>query len=134
MYPPWPILEVMPVISEGPKDPCNPSPCGANAVCRQRQGAGSCTCLQDYFGDPYTGCRPECILNTDCPRDKACVNNKCRNPCPGSCGLNAECRVVNHSPSCRCLPGFSGNPIISCQVVTSRKLFFFLFWIYGFCK
>ena len=105
------------------REPCNPSPCGANAVCKERNGAGSCTCLPEYSGDPYTGCRPECVLNTDCNRQRACVRNKCVDPCPGACGLNAECRVVNHAPSCSCLPGYTGNPLSSCSLPPSaRKL------------
>lgn len=39
----------------------------------------------------YEGCRPECVLSSDCPSDKACIRNKCKDPCPGVCGLNAEC-------------------------------------------
>ena len=95
--------------------PCNPSPCGANAVCKERNGAGSCVCLPEYFGDPYTGCRPECVINSDCDRSKACVNNKCKDPCPGTCGINAECHVVNHAPSCSCLPGYIGDPNSACH-------------------
>jgi hypothetical protein len=71
--------------------------------------------MREYFGDPYTGCRPECVLNTDCSRDKACSNNKCRDPCPGTCGINAECRVNNHAPSCSCLPGYTGDPLNACH-------------------
>lgn len=100
---------------ESPQDPCVPSPCGANAVCKQRNGAGSCICLPEYFGDPYTGCRPECVTNSDCDRSKACLNNKCRDPCPGTCGINAECRVINHAPSCTCLPDYIGDPINACH-------------------
>lgn len=75
-------------------NPCSPSPCGANAVCKERNGAGSCLCLPEYFGDPYTGCRPECVQNSECDRSKACINNKCKDPCPGVCGINAsKCRV-----------------------------------------
>nr|CAD7425818.1 unnamed protein product [Timema monikensis] len=102
------------VPTEGPRNPCNPSPCGANAVCKERNGAGSCVCLSEYFGDPYTGCRPECVVNSDCDRNRACLNNKCRDPCPGTCGLSAECRVLNHAPSCTCLPGYSGDPLSAC--------------------
>ncbi|KAL1140438.1 hypothetical protein AAG570_000370 [Ranatra chinensis] len=109
------IQEVTP--TEGPRMPCNPSPCGANAVCKERNGAGSCTCLPEYFGDPYTGCRPECVINSDCDRSKACINNKCKDPCPGTCGINAECRVANHAPSCTCLQGYSGNPLRSCLLI-----------------
>ena len=106
---------------EFPPEPCNPSPCGANAVCKERNGAGSCTCLPEYSGDPYTGCRPECVLNTDCSKARACVRNKCVDPCPGTCGLNAECRVVNHAPSCSCLPGYTGNPLNFCNLPPPSK-------------
>lgn len=101
--------------------PCNPSPCGANAICTERSGAGSCKCIPEYFGDPYTGCRPECVQNSDCDRSKACRNNKCQDPCPGVCGLNAECRVQNHSPVCLCLIGYEGDPSRSCQRVEIGK-------------
>lgn len=103
------------------RDPCNPSPCGNNALCKERNGAGSCTCLPEYTGDPYTGCRPECVLNTDCPYDKVCSNNKCRNPCTGLCGLNADCKVSNHVPTCYCIPGYTGNALQSCHPIPKRK-------------
>lgn len=95
--------------------PCDPSPCGSNAVCKEKNGAGSCSCISDFFGDPYTGCRPECSQNSDCDRSKACFNQKCKDPCPGVCGNNAQCHVVNHSPSCECLPGYTGNPLSGCR-------------------
>ncbi|PSN29200.1 hypothetical protein C0J52_26427, partial [Blattella germanica] len=103
-----------PVVEERPT-PCIPSPCGANAVCREQNGAGSCTCLPDYVGNPYEGCRPECVLNTDCPSNRACIRNKCQDPCPGTCGQNADCQVVNHLPSCTCRPGFTGDPFRFCN-------------------
>jgi hypothetical protein len=92
-------------------DPCNPSPCGPNANCRD----GSCTCIPEYHGDPYQGCRPECVLSQDCSRDKACIRQKCVDPCPGTCGQNAQCAVSNHVPMCSCPPGFSGSPFIECR-------------------
>lgn len=101
--------------SEPPPNPCSPSPCGANALCKERNGVGSCSCLPEYFGDPYTGCRPECVSNSDCDRNKACSNNRCIDPCPGACGINAECRTVNHSPTCTCLTGYNGNPLVRCE-------------------
>lgn len=61
---------------------------GPNSECIQRNGAGSCKCIQDYIGDPYVGCRPECVLSSDCPTHRACIKNKCVDPCPGVCGLN----------------------------------------------
>ncbi|CAH2073963.1 unnamed protein product, partial [Iphiclides podalirius] len=41
--------------------PCDPSPCGANAICSQRDNAGACSCLEGFYGNPYDGCRPECV-------------------------------------------------------------------------
>lgn len=103
-------------------EPCNPSPCGANALCKERNGAGSCVCLPEYHGDPYVECRPECVMNTDCPKSKACINNKCKDPCPGVCGQSAECHVANHSPYCSCFAGYTGNPSIACHLIPIRTL------------
>lgn len=94
--------------------PCNPFPCGENAICREKNGVGSCSCMENYFGDPYVQCRPECINSAMCPSDKACLRNKCVNPCIGVCGLNSQCRVVNHSPQCSCIEGYTGNPSREC--------------------
>ena len=105
------------------KTPCFPNPCGANAVCKDKNGAGSCSCISEYHGDPYTICRPECSQNSDCDRSKACFNQKCQDPCPGVCGNNALCDVVNHSPSCECLPGFTGNSMSGCRILPKSKMF-----------
>lgn len=108
--------------------PCIPNPCGSNANCREQNGAGSCQCLPEYFGNPYEGCRPECVLNSDCPSNKACIRNKCQNPCGGSCGQNAECQVVNHLPSCTCRLGYTGDPYRFCSIPKDeRKIIFFAF-------
>lgn len=96
-----------------PVNPCSPSPCGANAVCED----GICTCLSDYHGDPYFGCKPECVLNSDCSRDKACMNNKCEDPCVGTCGADAVCETINHIPMCSCPTGFTGSPFYYCTKV-----------------
>lgn len=114
------------VLSE-PVMPCNPSPCGINAVCKERNGAGSCTCVSDYHGDPYVECRPECVLNSDCSKSKSCVRNKCVDPCPGVCGINAECRVNNHIPICNCLTGFTGNPSTKCSAIIYGKMMLYFF-------
>lgn len=99
-----------------PQSPCIPSPCGPNAICKEQNGAGSCTCAPDYIGNPYEGCRPECTVNSDCPSNLACIRSKCQNPCPGTCGSNADCTVINHLPSCTCLPGFTGDPFVNCYI------------------
>lgn len=95
--------------------PCVPNPCGSNAICREQNGAGACQCLPEYFGNPYEGCRPECVLNSDCASNRGCVRNKCVDPCPGTCGQNADCQVVNHLPSCTCRPGYIGDPYRFCN-------------------
>lgn len=59
-------------------------------------------------------CRPECVLNNECPQNKACIRNKCMDPCPGTCGQNALCEVYNHIPMCRCPQGMSGNAFTQC--------------------
>lgn len=99
------------------RDPCNPTPCGANTICREQNGAGSCSCKPDFIGDPYTGCRPECTISSECPKSQACINNKCKDPCPGTCGINAECTVINHNPVCTCMIGFEGEPSRSCRPI-----------------
>lgn len=101
--------------------PCYPNPCGTNAQCIESNGIGSCRCLSEFFGDPYSGCRPECATNYDCAQNLACIQNKCRNPCPSSCAQNAECFVQNHLPMCACRSGFTGNPYDNCY--TKRKHF-----------
>lgn len=91
-------------------------------MCKEQNRAGSCTCLPDYIGNPYEGCRPECVLNSDCPSNKACLNNKCKDPCPGTCGQNADCTAVNHLPACVCLPGYTGDPFSFCRLIPQRKI------------
>lgn len=119
IYVDWLIKLVRPV--EALRRPCSPSPCGSNAVCKERNGAGACSCLPTYTGDPYTGCRPECVLSSDCPRNRACVNNRCTDPCLGTCGVNAQCQVVNHVPTCSCPARFTGNALAACQPIPPCK-------------
>lgn len=105
-----------------PENPCLPSPCGPFSQCRDAGGTPSCSCLAGYVGSPPQ-CKPECISNFDCPSHLACVNQKCRDPCPGTCGGNADCRVVSHSPVCQCLPGYTGDPFTQC-LLSQRKNYF----------
>lgn len=97
-------------------DPCFPSPCGLYAECKVVNDQAACTCLKNYIGIP-PNCRAECLVNTDCPLDQACISEKCRNPCIGSCGQNADCRVQNHIPVCLCQPGYSGDPFTLCTII-----------------
>lgn len=97
-----------------PQDPCYPSPCGANAQCRIRDGVAYCECIHEFHGDPYSGCRPECVLNNDCTKNLACIQTKCVDPCPGVCGQEALCTVTNHIPICSCPAGFTGDAFRLC--------------------
>jgi len=54
------------------------------------------------------------MVSSECAQDKACVNQKCVDPCPGTCGLNARCQVVNHNPICSCSAGYTGDPFVRC--------------------
>ena len=99
-----------PVVS---RNPCEPSPCGPNSQCRGVNDAPSCSCSPEFRGTP-PNCRPECVSNSECPSQLACVNQKCRDPCPGSCGTNAECRVVSHTPMCVCPSDYTGDPFTQC--------------------
>lgn len=118
-------IKTVVLVAEDPKQittPCNPSPCGANTNCKEKSGAASCTCFQDYYGDPYVQCRPECVTSSDCPHTKDCYNNKCRDPCPGACGLYSECSVINHSPTCYCSEGYTGNPLTKCYPIMKDQI------------
>lgn len=86
-------------------DLCNPNPCTSNGDCLIKNGLAICV-------------YPECIINTDCPRDRACFSQKCRDPCIGACGVNTICQTINHKPVCSCPSGFIGNPRVQCSAVT----------------
>lgn len=122
--------------------PCNPSPCGKcflikqstvnfvtfslllitgkNTQCSVVNNRAVCSCIPEYLGDPHTGCKPECVLNSDCPQGKSCINKRCENACIGSiCGINAECRVSYHTATCSCLNGYMGDAFIHCLPITN---------------
>lgn len=105
-------------------NPCNPSPCGSNALCNN----GICTCYPEYQGNPYVGCRPECVQNYDCPSNKACRSNKCFDPCIGVCGAEAVCNVYNHVPLCTCPPSLTGDPFVFCHPEPSMS--FIIYFTY----
>lgn len=106
---------IAPVQADIPVNPCLPSPCGPFSDCRDVGGIPSCTCLPNYIGAP-PGCRPECTINADCPSNLACINQKCKDPCPGSCGINAQCFVKNNMPICTCLDNYVGDAFRECKI------------------
>lgn len=103
------------VVGSNASLPCQPSPCDPYATCNvYRPGVAMC----DPCGGPGAAfnpaCHPECLTNADCPFDKACLGGACRNPCPGSCGVNAQCLVWHHNPLCSCPHPYVGNPFEHC--------------------
>ena len=103
-------------------DPCDPNPCGPNSNPPRVIGERcQCSCLPEMIGSP-PNCRPECVVNSDCPSDKACINRKCQDPCPGLCGINAYCSVRNHVPICICNQGFVGDPFSQCRRPISKTI------------
>lgn len=112
-------------------DVCSSSPCGPNSQCRQINNQAVCSCVPGYMGTPPS-CRPECVVNSDCPKNRACLNFKCSDPCPGSCGLSALCTIVNHSPICSCPSQNTGDPFIRCMPMCKNTIFInLLSFIYG---
>ena len=112
----YPIVE--PVVAE---DPCSPNPCGPYSQPPRTNGDRcDCSCLPGMIGSA-PNCRPECVVNQDCPTDKACQSQKCIDPCPGLCGINAFCRVRNHIPVCLCNQGYTGDPFLQCRRITSNS-------------
>lgn len=106
-------------IPSTPINPCYPSPCGLNAQCQVINQTPSCSCLPEFLGSPPK-CKPECTTNSDCPSRLSCINRKCKDPCPGLCGTNAECYVNNHVSTCTCSSGFTGDPFLQCTPVQSK--------------
>lgn len=100
-------------------DPCQPSPCGPNSQCRRVQNVAVCSCLPSFSGSP-PGCRPECVVSSECATDKACISQKCKDPCPGTCGFNAKCQVIHHNPICSCMKGYTGDPFVRCVYEESK--------------
>lgn len=107
------LSEALPPISVEVTQPCLPSPCGPNSECRVINNGPSCQCLSTYIGSP-PNCRPECIINSDCPSNRACIRQKCTDPCLGSCGVGTQCSVINHVPMCICLQEYTGDPFTNC--------------------
>lgn len=111
-----PPLAIEGVLAPLPSSPCNPHPCGSNARCQVVFNTAQCSCLPGMIGTAPS-CRPECVAASDCPSGRGCVNNKCVDPCPGTCATDAVCKVVDHSPFCSCQQGFTGNAFSLCRPI-----------------
>lgn len=97
-------------------EPCKPSPCGPFSQCREINQQAVCSCVMGYTGVPPS-CRPECTTSSDCRQNQACSNQKCIDPCPGTCGVNAKCQVISHNPICSCPAGYTGNAFMNCYQI-----------------
>lgn len=106
-----------------PVNPCLPNPCGPNAKCRDINNRAECSCLPGMFGAPPS-CRPECVINQDCPSNRACIRQRCEDPCVGTCGFNALCTTQHHQPKCSCLEGYEGDPYTGCNMHQSEYILF----------
>ena len=64
----------------------------------------------------------ECLVDKDCPLDKACRSQECVNPClTTQCGSRATCEVDFHTAICVCPPGLQGNPQAACIEAGCRQ-------------
>jgi hypothetical protein len=115
------MLSIEPLVFVDPINPCQPSPCGPNSQCREVNNQAVCSCLPSYIGSP-PGCRPQCVQNSECLSNLACINMKCQNPCYGLCGVNAECSVRNHRGICQCKPNYTGDPFTQCIQLPCKNL------------
>ena len=122
-------------------NPCSfDDPCSSTAQCSVSNHKAECRCPPGLTGDPYSLCVPskieiklilmghffkqtifvvkrgECQHDTECPDNKACINNQCLDPCTlhDPCGKNAECETRGHRPVCRCPSGWAGDPHTEC--------------------
>jgi len=94
--------------SEQLMNPCEP----LSESMRSVSNAGACICINDWSRKSLwgmsTGVRPQCWL----PINKACIRNKCKDPC---LGVRAQCSVISHIPTCICEPGYIGDPFTNCN-------------------
>lgn len=96
-------------------NPCIPSPCLPGSICQVYGNVAVCDPCSNEDGYNNPGCRPECLSNSDCGFSRACLNQRCLDPCVGTCGQNALCTVVQHNPICSCPQGLYGNPFEHCS-------------------
>lgn len=112
------------------------SMCGYKSICRMINKQAVCGCPMGHTGDPSVRCEPlendptsanssnnGCQRHTDCDAKDICLKSVCVDPCADKfqlshngqvCGKMAKCLVVEHTPLCGCLDGFSGNPYLEC--------------------
>lgn len=82
---------------------CVQNPCGKNAICTDTVGSFTCSCKEDYTGDPYRGC---------VDIDECSALEK-------PCGNYAICENADPGYNCLCPQGFAAKPDakIACEQV-----------------
>lgn len=102
------------------RDPCLiVSLCAPTAECKAERHRAVCRCPAGYRGDPFVSCKKkECTRDQDCPSDRACIQEKCENPCTikQQCGTHARCFVEQHTVQCACDPPWTGDPKRQCTL------------------
>lgn len=102
------------------------STCGKEAVCYGSNHRAICECPPGLIGNPRIACIVVgCRSDSECPSTRACINNKCENPCVSAnpCDRSAECRVYNHEPVCACPPGYVGDSKTGCKAIEDKCRF-----------
>ncbi|CAL4155880.1 unnamed protein product [Meganyctiphanes norvegica] len=74
----------------------------------------TCTCHDSLNGNPYayesdSGCH-NCINDSHCRFDEACVGHTCNDVCSSLCVGMAICTSQNHAAACTCRSSLVGNP------------------------
>lgn len=84
---------------------CADNPCGPNALCVDTPGSFTCTCKEEYTGDPFRGC----VDVNECE-----VLEK-------PCGTHAICENAAPGYNCICPQGYSAKPDaqVACEQVQS---------------
>ena len=100
-------------------DPCQlaSTGCARSAECRVSNHRPVCLCPQGLQGNPKVECKKvECSTSRDCESAKSCVKGSCVNLCQlqNACGVNAQCKVINHRKKCTCPVNYIGNPNAEC--------------------
>jgi hypothetical protein len=66
-----------------------------------------------YLPPPPSGC----TRDSECKLTERCLNRKCVDACLNEqCGINAQCKALNHAAVCICPPGYEGDPRVHCSV------------------
>ena len=129
-------------INEKCENPCFTLSCGIRADCKVKNHRAICVCRPGLIGNPHEICEERkqmminiegfllnfllihklshltagCKSDDECPIKEACYNRECLDPCQfENCGINAECSVRNHKATCKCRPGYKGNPYERCR-------------------